>query len=154
MYFQSLPNQYKKISEHRWKIGLGIIFAVAFFLWFSRFTYQTPLTLEQTEDLINKSERLKRIDNLCANLPKPDDFRLVSKKISGNSRTISISHYYQSEIQFEKIKEFYSDWLIQHGWKLEYENTLDFNKGDSMIHINKTVWASARYIVYCAKESQ
>lgn len=154
MYFQSLPNQYKRIREHRWKIATGVLLGVGFLVWSSIFTFNQPtLTLEQTNEKINQSERLKEVDTLCANLPKPEDFRLLRKKISGNSRTTSISHYYQSKTEYEKIKKFYSDWFIQNGWKLEYQNTLDFNKDNLMIRINKAYSNEAKYVIYCAKES-
>ncbi len=152
MNFQILPNQFDKISEHRWKIALGVISGVIFLIVFSYFTYRQPLTFEETNNLINKSKNLKRIDSLCENLPKPEDFRLVSKVIGGNSRGVSISHYYQSETEYEKIKTSYLGWFTQNGWKLEYQNSLDFNKDNLIIHINEAYRKEAKYVTYCAEE--
>ena len=152
MYFQTLPRQFNKIAQHRWRIAIGFLCVLSFLTWFHYFTYPPPLTPEQTNKLINQSESLKRVDNLCENLPKPEDFHLVRKIISGNSRTVSISHYYQSNLGYEKIKTFYLDWFNKNGWESEYQGSLDFRKNNYIIYISKGYWAGANYSFHCAEE--
>lgn len=151
MYFQSLSSQYKKISEHRWKIATGLLLALAFYIWSSYFFYRAPLTTEQTNDLINRSEPLKRVDSLCENIPKPEDFQFIKKITSGNSRTTSISHYYHSNLGYEKIKKFYSDWFTQNGWEPEVQESLEFRNKNFTISINGYP-GGFQYIIHCAEE--
>lgn len=153
MRFQTLPNYFDKINKHRWKIALGVISGVIFLIGLSYFTYRQSYTLEQTNDLINKSAHLKRVNNICENLPKPEDFRFVSKIISGNSYTSAISHYYRSKLEYSEVETFYLEWFNQNGWTLETEGTLDFRKNNLVIHIGKGYWARANYYIHCAEES-
>ena len=129
-----------------------VISVLAFLALISYFNFKNP-TPEQTNNLINRSESLKRVDKLCENLPKPEDFHLVKKIVSGNSYTVAISHYYQSELEYNKIKTFYLDWFARNNWLLETQGTLDFRNKNLIIHINKGYWAGANYVIYCAEES-
>ena len=153
MNFQILPKQFDKISKLRWKIGLGVLGGMAYLTFVPYFFDRPPQTLEQVNDSVNRSKPLQRVDNLCENLPKPKDFHLINKTISGNSRTISISHYYQSNLNREKIESFYLDWFIQNGWELEYQKTLDFRKNNLLIRINEYHSEGFDYVIRCAEES-
>jgi hypothetical protein len=78
--------EFDKINKNRWKISLIVISGLAFLSLISYFNFKNP-TPEQTNSLINRSLPLKRVDNLCENLPKPEGFQFVRKIVSGNSYT-------------------------------------------------------------------
>lgn len=149
---KSLNRKFDKIGRSRLKISLIVISGLAFLILISYFNFRNP-TPEQTDNLINRSAPLKNVDNLCENLPKPEDFHFVGKIVSGNSYTFAISHYYQSELEYNKVETFYLQWFTQNNWLLETHGTLDFRKGNLIIHINRGSWAGANYAIYCAEES-
>lgn len=152
MNLQKLDDKSDEAQKQRWKIVFGLIGGVSVLLLIASLTYRMPLTTEQTDELIKYSESLQKLDIFCKSIPKPEDVRLVRKIISGNSRTSSISYLYQSDTEYEKIGEFYSNWFSQNGWRLEYQNTLDFSKDNFTISINKGYRKEAKYIVYCAEK--
>ena len=152
MNVKNLNRKFDKIGISRWKNSLIVISGLAFLMLISLFNFRNP-TPEQTDNLINRSAPLKIVDNLCENLPKPEGFHFVRKIVSGNSYTFAISHYYQSELEYNKVETFYLEWFTQHNWLLETRGTLDFRKENLIIHINRGSWTGANYVIYCAEES-
>ena len=152
MYYQNLQKQIGEIHKSRLKIGLGIIFGIILLSLIFYFNYRLPLNHKQIDNLIDQSEPLKKIDNLCQNLPKPKKFYFIKKNISGNSRIISVSYFYQSELENNEIKNFFSEWFLNNNWTLEYQKTLDFRKGDLIVRIDKGYREGVDYVIYCAEE--
>ena len=67
---------------------------------------------ESEEDVARKiaaSEQLTRIDQICAEFPKPPGFRLIKKGVSVNEDVKGVYYQYSSNQPFASIANFYQD---------------------------------------------
>lgn len=118
----------------------------------------SDLSQEEVEKLIEKSPVLARLDQVCRDVPKPDDFRLSYKKISGNSQYAIVSHRYQSDEDFEDVKNFFFDWFRTNGWILDERMTrldikyFEFTKNKMSIAIERVNFPTANYSIDCEEE--
>ena len=88
-------------------------------------------TAEEMNIAISQSPVLKRLDKLCTEIPKPNDFRFVEKQFGGNTNLASLGFDYYSELKPVEIKQFYSEWARQNQWKLLEEDI--YTKGKQTI---------------------
>jgi hypothetical protein len=104
-------------------VPINILILLGFLFISACSNHRTP---EEMEAAVSRSEILQRVDKLCLEMPKPNDFRFVDKQFSGNSITASISFYYRSNKSTEEMQAFYEQWAIGQDWKLieEMERTL------------------------------
>ena len=105
-----------------------------------------------TESEIAKSEILRRIDNLCNDLPKPRDFVFVSKSLSGNGFTVSVSYDYRTSMSLENVEKFYTDNLLALEWRIG--NSGRFEKDHFQVSISPVQYPGAKYSLYCAEVHQ
>lgn len=79
-------------------------------------------TAEEMNIAISKSSVLERLDKLCTEMPKPNDFRFVEKQFGGNTNLASLVFDYYSDLKPVEIKQFYSVWAKKNQWKPLEEN--------------------------------
>lgn len=84
--------------------ALGILLGFAIFITQSSCREPSP---EEVEAKIAASRKLRQIDEVCSELPKPQSFRQIKKGISGNSRLSIIYYQYASDEPFSQVRDFY-----------------------------------------------
>jgi len=112
-------------------------------------------TPEEMEAAISKSEVLKRINQLCVEMPKPADFRFVSKQFSGNTNLASIQFFYMSDKKMDEIKAFYKNWAEANGWKFLEESLWDesrYAKGNQSIVIEFQLMGDSNVEISCQEK--
>ncbi len=72
---------------------------------------------KEFDRLVKESPRWRAIYEKCDGIPKPDDFKLVGKRL-GNSRVL-ISLGYKSGFDQSDVFEFFDARLKSSGWTLE-----------------------------------
>ena len=109
-----------------------MFFLLIIFLAFSAVTCFRDKTPEEIEDAISRSDSLKRVNKLCAEMPKPDDFKFIRKGLAGNTNTASVVLYYLSFEEPKKNKEFYRKWAKENGWQ---SDNLRYYKGNQTVFL-------------------
>ncbi len=77
---------------------------------------------EEVEQIIAKSETLRRIDQICKEFPKPEVFELEKKDLYGNSNMSAINYKYIAHMSFEEVKTFYQDPKLREDYNFRAEN--------------------------------
>ena len=95
------------------KIGISVVFGLVFLLCLIQFTCQTP---EKAEEIIETSPTLKEHDRFCMAVPRPADFKLEFRSMGGNGNTIQIAYWFDSNMRFSDVRDFYSKQLESQGW--------------------------------------
>jgi hypothetical protein len=84
------------------------------------------------------SEPMKRVDELCGSLPKPEEFYFVEKPApTETGRFVSIIHKYKSSRSKDEIYPTFIVWFGANGWtddKTPYDQ-LEFSKNKQTISI-------------------
>lgn len=101
--------------------------------------------------MIRNSERLTRVDKLCRDLPKPENFQFVNKNVKGNSFTANVNYVYRSKQNFHIVKKFYLEWFNKNGWQQDDDVMFKFSKGNQVLAIEKANFPNADYSIYCAE---
>ncbi len=123
-------------------------------------TCRTP---EDSEKLILENSGLREHDLFCLGLPRPNDFKLRFKTISGNSFTTAISYWYWTDETFEQLRAFYQDQLGTNGWEMTHfddderhrrSKFMRFSKDKYRISIQRGGNQTANYSLHCAKLEQ
>jgi hypothetical protein len=93
------------------------ILAVATLCIFSAFFCSSdPFAEERNNKIISESPTLKKLENMCLNIPKPKSFILVKRGASSRGRGL-ISYYYKTNENSRIIKLFFRDYFLQNGWE-------------------------------------
>lgn len=71
-------------------------------------------------------ERLKRVDELCANLPKPEKLVFRSREQKNYPNSSFVSYSYASDRTPEEIVPFFTIWFNSNGWNNWKSITGDF----------------------------
>jgi hypothetical protein len=123
-------------------------------LFFS-FACDNP-TNEEIEVRISKSDGLKRVNQFCMQLPKPDNIRFVRKGIISNSINDAIQFRYESYDKLDKIWMFYENWAKENDWKLtegdRSANLTSYAKGNQTIVIELGPFGESNFIIGCKEK--
>ena len=145
----SFSNFYKKTygrNRRRWGyLGLAF-FVLVFYIVASESCDQTQKSVEEA---IAKSENLKRVNQLCKDLPKPEDFKFISKELVDSSGT-TLGFYYKTNSSGEEVKSFYLTLFDSEGWTVDKRYWLNFTKENQAITISPNLHDEG-YIIYCAE---
>ena len=129
--------------------GLVILIVVSFMLTVSFLRKdESPEAIETTLAI---SPGLRRVNELCNNLPKPEGLQFVDKKIGGNSVTYAIEFNYKRNKSSKEINAFYLQWFNENGWSLEKTDTLRFGNGNQRISISNETFSTSNFGIYCAE---
>ena len=117
------------------KTLIFIIVVFSILIGLACFRDRTP---EDLEDTISKSDVLKRVNKLCMEMPKPDDFRFVEKHFGGNAILATLTFTYFSDKKEDEIELFYKKWAEKNGWEKlkEYQLNIQYRKGKQTIVID------------------
>lgn len=113
----------------------------------------------ETQDAIKNSPALQELDSLCTKeIPRPDGFVLVNMSRDFHKQKF-LSYGYQSDTDYQTVKNFYLNYFREHGWQLSEEK--DGGWGPSRIQVRNdryrvTVYDKERrdgglYDILCAK---
>jgi hypothetical protein len=114
---------------------------------------------------IAKSPVLKRLDELCTDIPLPPEFELVYKTTFSKNKISAVEHQFKTagKVEFEKVKNFYvawsktDDWVINGGSQLagmaSVEGSfLQFVRGNTSVSIaNGEFDGGATYSLSCSE---
>lgn len=118
-----------------------VLFVLIFVTQSCRF--RSPPDFEQqtkfAEVEIANDTELQRLDTLCRELPKPNNFQFLGK--SAASRTMSAGYTYKTSLNYEQIKQFYDDYFGQNGWKLRDERP---NWGSFFVYAKNSDYVSVQ----------
>lgn len=159
MIFSDFYKESDRINRHRLKIfglvflALFIYIAIAVALW------NNQPTQKEIEQIINRSPDWSELDRSCQAIPKPPNFQYKFKKLGGNSLMLSISYWYQSDLPFSKVRDFYISYLEKGGWTLEdlwneemtaLPRLLRYRKGNRTINVERMATPDLEYAVSCS----
>jgi len=140
MPFDNFYEESDKARRRWWKC-----FGLAFLLFIGYWTFAL-LTIPKTEgdrnlkEYLNKEERIRQVDQLCASLPKPEQFTFIEKESPKHyGGETSIIYRFSSDRQPEEIMPFFVIWFNDNGWKSIGNDGENFKKGKQMVTI--TVFA-------------
>jgi len=69
---------------------------------------------KELDELINKSENLKALAEVCAELGRIQEFKLLRRSISKDGS--ELYYYFSSEKPFPAASQLFSDYFSQRGW--------------------------------------
>lgn len=133
---------------------LAVIITLLVFICLGCIKGRTPfeLTNKEVEEMVNKDPLFEEINNLCNEIPLPDDFKLIGK--SGLFRLKGISYKYNSKYDFEYVEKFYKDYFLQKGWNFSETKTLtrgiEFTNEEYRINI--FLGSETNYAIDCFKK--
>ncbi|HVE55856.1 MAG TPA: hypothetical protein VNB22_03445 [Pyrinomonadaceae bacterium] len=143
----------RKNCKNKLFLGLIILISLCFFGCKTN-EQQLIEDTKRAEEGIKKDSRIKELDDLCSQLPKPEKFQLVGKSKGFNS--VVISHFYTSpHIYFEEIKTFYDRYFLENGWNgytssgLNGREFLIFEKDNYRIDIEESLKPGTKYSFTC-----
>jgi hypothetical protein len=64
-------------------------------------------TQEDVDTKIQASQKLRQIDRVCGELPKPYSFRQIKKGLSGNASSSIVYYQFVSDQSFGDVRQFY-----------------------------------------------
>lgn len=147
----------KQHSRASFRIGAIFLLGLLIFILIGRFC-DTSLSQDEVEKKIMSSERLQRVNKICAEIPKPKDFNLVYRNIGGNSYTTSVGYQFNSKLGFEEVKQFFVAWFVSNNWVLNDLNT-DISQGyftykvaNFRISIANGSFSNSNYSISCSEE--
>lgn len=103
-----------------------IIFLVAASFQFTACFLQGEVPYDETtkvvEKVIKEDPMYKDLDDLCRQIPLPDDFKLLGKKAQFKFK--GITYYFNSEYKFDYVEKFFKDYFTENGWDFSETKTL------------------------------
>lgn len=102
----------------------------------------------EIEEIVKRIPIWKQVNSLCSDLPKPDDFVFVNKKISGNTNTAALSFNFRSKKRPREIADYYISWAKDNNWVVEKDNW--YRKGKQSIGIKFEAFDDSNVHFYCA----
>jgi hypothetical protein len=79
-------------------------------------------TTKIAERAVKEDPIYRDLDNLCHEIPLPDNFELLGKRASFKLK--GITYYYNSEMKVDFVEKFYKDYFAKNGWELSETNTI------------------------------
>ncbi len=94
----------------------------------------------EAERTIAASQKLTELDRICESIPKPEGFRMVTKRTGHNLPLVEVG--YKSAMKNEEAIDFLRRRLIADGWSAEADGEglnskwLRFRRGDRTVTLN------------------
>ncbi|HVE56100.1 MAG TPA: hypothetical protein VNB22_04675 [Pyrinomonadaceae bacterium] len=136
-------NFYKASDEARrrwWKcFGLAFLLFTGYWAFALSALPEVEVDRDAAEYLIteafNKTERVRRADDLCRYLPLPEQFFFTTKDLPQSyPNSTSVVYHYRSDRQPEEITPFFLMWFNSNGWK-NIGNGSMFRKDNQIVTI-------------------
>ena len=98
-------------------------------------------------------ERLRRVHELCATLPKPEKFYLTGAETLVDSADSTLVRYaFKSKREWDELLPAFLIWLDADGWKALPSNSSTFTKNNQSIAFSTVLKDSANYEIYCSEK--
>jgi hypothetical protein len=154
-----LENFYKESDQaaRHGRFILGLVFVlVALYFVSVYFFYKTAVPEDSSEyqpEMPTAADRLRNVDALCTNLPRPEKFFFLGRgEPIFYSQATAIVYRYKSERDFEELMPVFTLWFGENGWKSAEDNQ-SFKKGTQRISILYTNDYDGKYYdFYCFEE--
>jgi hypothetical protein len=152
MPFDNFYKESDKTNHRYWKsvVSTFSLLVIVFISVYGLYVIYDDYQIEHAKE----TERIKRVNELCTNLRKPEGFQfeMKEKPVSFNNETTEIIYRYQSERRLEEIIPLFLVWFNsnQNGWKRNLNDELSFRNGNQTIAIRKVEFPSANYEIRCS----
>jgi len=106
-------------------------------------------------EYLKEQARIKHVDALCRNLPKPQMFNFVERKdpLSYNDNNATkVVYSYQTQRNANEIISGFLRWFSANGWKRRAGDEWIFTKDGQTIAITSTDNFSTRYDIHCSEQ--
>jgi hypothetical protein len=136
-------------------LNLGICFVLLIFVCVSCTDKQQT---ELTNEAIKKSSELQELDNVCKQIPLPQNFKFVRK--SGiDDQKITLSYYYYSDTKYLETWNFLQEYFSQNKWQLvkngegivSSQKFIEFTNDTYRVKAWYQRDARSNYSLYCEK---
>lgn len=97
---------------------------------------------------VNVFEGRKRVDQLCNELPRPNQVRLFNRSVEGSTRTHAVSYKFETLLKNSEVKKFYLHALAIGGWRLIENGYLDFEKNGQILSLS---FVNNGYTINCSE---
>jgi len=108
----------------------------------------------QTNHTIQTDEtQLRRVDELCTSLPKPEKFEFIARTESASFNSSTVTYAYRSTRGAEEIMPAFLLWFNENGWN-SIPNTSTFEKANQTIYISIANFENtfSEYYIYCTEK--
>jgi hypothetical protein len=96
-------------------------------------------------------ERLARVDQICTDLPKPEQFNFVEKTSLISSFVIEVNYKYKTDRSADEIAPILSIWFNSNGWRRVSGRWLAFQKNNYLVTVEIFDFPSYNYTINCAE---
>ncbi len=79
--------------------------------------------------MIKQSSEPEDFDKVCSQTSTPSDFKYIGKTAGNNKKFVQYN--YKTSLNYEEVKQFYTNLLNQNGWELVDERD---NWGNNFTH--------------------
>jgi len=158
MPFENFYKEADKTKRNQWMILGLVIIGIPVFIWlfwlFLSITTPREKSPEEIEEIIVRSEKLTRVDQLCKNLAKPEQFEFSYKQLGSNSIRTALSYGFKTERPNDEIEIFFRLTLTSDGWVEDKSDLQHFKKGKQTIALERSGFPDANWSIYCAEENK
>ena len=146
-------NFYKEADKtaRRWRRVLAVAFLLVIGYLSIPFFIAWIAGPETVEEIPAGAERMRRVDALCSNLPKPEQFYFIERDppIDYGGAT-GVTYRYKSDRDLEEIMPAFIVWFGENGWRPLGESNSEFRKGFQTVTIRtNSDYYYGNYEIYC-----
>ena len=137
---------------------LNLAFLIFFSFFYVGCNFDKKMT-QLTEEEIQKSPDLKALNNMCNQIPLPEDFQFIRKGGLDDQR-ITFTNLYYSETEYDKARKLFEEYFSNNNWKLtkedkSYPKTIEFRNDKYRVVIqHEGIGKKTNYGITCEKLSQ
>ena len=142
-------------------IFLSLVFVPAIFIWAFQFLPSMRRDSSQINHTLKPDNaQLRRVHELCTNLPRPEKFEFISSyenggfESSASSDSSTVIYRYDSPRGAEEIMPAFLVWFDENGWQ-RIKNTSTYEKGKQTVYISVLVGDAetfTQYEIYCIEK--
>src|SRR5215213_1498022 len=168
MSFENFYEESDKAAR-RWRkcIGAAFLLVIAYWTVGLLIAPEPKNTVEQSNNTVEQppritepppvvsgdKERLRRVKELCANLPKPEKFYLIGTETLVDSPDLTLVRYtFKSNREWDELMPAFLIWLNADGWKALPTNSSTFTKNNQTIAFSTVSGDLANYEIYCSEK--
>lgn len=117
-------------------IFLSLVIVPILFIWAFQFLpgmrNDPPMT---NHTIQTDNTQLRRVHELCTNLPRPEKFEFISSYEKSNFDSSTVIYSYNSIRGVEEIMPAFLVWFDENGW-IRIPNTSTYEKGKQTVYIS------------------
>lgn len=126
MPFENFYKESDKANRLWWKcVGAGILLFAGYWVLGLLFLPTFESDVKPDEALL-RTERLRRVKELCESVPKPELFNFLTETLPEHNDSMTIVDYnYRSKRSFDEVMPLFLVWFDSNGWERLTNKTLD-----------------------------